>query len=365
MVRDMDMDNDNENQNGEGGGDRLSNEDAARLAEQLADLARTNLPLPSGLRALGEEVGDGPLRRTLDSLARALERGLPLDAAIAAQGRRLPAHLRGLVQVGVKTGRIGEVLARFAGYANIGVELRRTLWIGLAYPFLALTVAIVVFVFAHVVLVNQFKLVFQDFGVSLPLMTRFLIVISDFLTVAWQPMLETAVGVVLIWLVVHMVVTTPIRRSLSSHLPLIGPVWRWTSLAEFCHLLGLLLEGEVSLPEAIPLAAEGVQDSALAAAGRTMAKEVSSGQPLSRVFSGRSVFPAGLGRILSWAEGHKSLPEAMHMAGDMFAARARAQASFAGTVLSVLSVLVILGGLGFLVPSLFLPLIMLIQKLSG
>src|SRR4051812_33033202 len=100
----------------------LSRHDATQLSEQIADLTRAGLPLPSGLRALGEELPSGRLRRMLDALSHSLEEGASLEKAIDAQGTRLPAHLRGLVLAGEGTGRTGEVLGRFAGYANINTE---------------------------------------------------------------------------------------------------------------------------------------------------------------------------------------------------------------------------------------------------
>jgi type II secretory pathway component PulF len=228
-----------------------------------------------------------------------------------------------------------------------------------------MALAIAVFTFVCVVLVGSFKVIFMDFGLPIPLLTRIMIQISNAMTMAWLPVLEVLASVLAIWLVVNAVAGAPIRRSLACRVPLIGPIWRWTSLSEFCHLLGLLLEAELALPEALPMAADGVQDADVRAACRVIANEVASGESLARSFQGRSVFPQGLGRILSWAEGHRSLPEALHMAGEMFEARARAQANFAGTVLAVLSVIIIIAGIGVVIPAVMLPMINLISKLSG
>ncbi len=53
-----------------------------------------------------------------------------------------------------------------------------------------------------------------------------------------------------------------------------------------------------------------------------------------------SLFPQGYARIIDWAEKHRGLPEALHMAGEMFEAQARAQAGFVSTVCGVPSHLV-------------------------
>ena len=61
----------------------------------------------------------------LRNLAARLERGEKLETAIAAQGSRLPAHLRGLIVAGVRSGRLPIVLDQFAALARRQQDLRR------------------------------------------------------------------------------------------------------------------------------------------------------------------------------------------------------------------------------------------------
>lgn len=343
----------------------LPEEDVAWMAGQIGDLTKCSLPLPSGLRALGEEVGSRRLRRVLFGLARALESGMTLDAAVASQGRRLPAHLRGLVLAGMQSGRIGEVLGRFAGYTNVGTDLRRTLGLKLLYPIFTVLFAIGIFIFVCVAVMSGFARIFKDFGIPLPTLTRFVIGIAAGVSRMWWPFLQGLLTLAVLGLIASVVLRREARRTLYSAFPLVGPVWHLTGLAEFCHLLALLLESEVPLVEALTLAGEGVEDGSILAASREAAREVAQGRPLSAAVSRRSLFPEGFARILGWAEKNRGLPEALHMAGEMFVARARAQASFLSTLCSVLAVLSILGGVAVVVLALMIPLITLISRLAG
>src|SRR5262249_22151350 len=146
--------------------------------------------------------------------------------------------------------------------------------------------------------------------------------------------------------------------------PIVGPVWRSTSLAEFCHLLALLLESDLPLPEALRLTGEGVQNADFDRSCQVVASQVESGAPLAQAMSHRPLFPRGLPHLLRWAEGQRSLPDVLHIAGSMFEARARSQSSFVGWFLTVLCLFPVLS-IVLLVPALFLPLITLISRLSG
>lgn len=343
----------------------MSGDELARLTEEIGGLSRAGLPMPSGMLALAEELPRGKLRDVLNRLAVALESGMPLDAALKAQGNRLPAHLRGLVAAAARTGKLGEVLGRFAGYANVGIDLRRSLWLRLLSPIFSLVFASLIFLFVCVVLVNGFSKIFADFGMALPTVTRLALAVASAVARVWWPLLQGLLFLSALVLVAALVLRADVRRGMAWAIPLFGPVWHFCDLAEFAHLLGLLLESEVPLPEALTMAGQGVCNNVIAASTRTAAREVAEGQSLAETLGRRTLFPPGFARILAWAENHRSLPEALHMAGEMFEARARTQARFVSAVCSTLAVLSILGGVVTIFLAVLVPMISLIHKLSG
>src|SRR5260370_15477666 len=93
---------------------RLTAHETARLTEQIASLTRAGRPLGPGLMALGRELPHGRFRSSLIELAKALEKGMSLDAAMSEQNARIPPHLRGLVLGGIRSGRLGDVLVRLS-----------------------------------------------------------------------------------------------------------------------------------------------------------------------------------------------------------------------------------------------------------
>jgi general secretion pathway protein F len=344
---------------------RLSPREAALLGGQIAGLTSSSLPLPAGLRALTEELPRGRLRSVAGALARALEQGATLDAAIAAQGRALPPHLRGLVQAGVRTGRTGEILGRCAAYAQVGVDVRRRLWLSLAYPIIAVVFAGGLLLFILTYLIGGFEQIFRDFGLRLSTLSVFLIELSGLLRRSGLVLAEGLGLLIAIGLVVLVILGPAAGRSAVNRLPLVGMVWRWTALAEFCHLLGLLLESELPLVEAVPMAGAGVGDGDIQAAARLMAVDLARGESFAEAIRRRPLFPEGLGQILAWAEQHQSLTEALHMLGSMFEGRARAQASFASTVCMVLAVVGIVAAILAFIFGAIAPMMQLLSKLSG
>jgi general secretion pathway protein F len=344
---------------------RLSADEAARLTDHIASLSKAGRPLGPGLLALAEELPHGRFRRSLVELAEALGRGQTLDAAMNDQKDRIPPHLRGLVLGGIRSGRLGDVLGRFSAYVSIGTELARKLWLSLAYPILSIVVAITIFLFVNAVLIAQFETIFRDFGIPLPRMTIAMILLSHALRSFWPALVLVFGTIGALWLFSRLFLKNPTRRSLATRIPIVGKVWRYTSWAEFCHLLALLLETNLPLPDALRLTGEGIQNTDLDRACQVMAAEVERGRSLSEAMAAQVHFPTGLPRLLRWAQGQGAIAEILHTAGEMFEARARGQATFAGTVVAVLSVIFVLWGVFTVIIGLMLPMITLISRLSG
>ncbi|WP_165227427.1 type II secretion system F family protein [Aquisphaera insulae] len=348
-----------------GGRGELSAEEAARMTDQLAGLTGAGLPLGPGLAALGEELPAGRLRTSLLELGQALEAGIPLDEAMERQKGRIPAHLRGIVLGGLKSGRLGDVLGRFTGYVSVGTDLRRRLWLGMAYPIFTIALTILILVVADTFVVAMFEAIFRDFGVSLPGITILLINVSHGIRAVWPGLAIVGLAFLVVWLSGKLIAGSPAFRGAMAKVPVLGSVWKYTGWAEFCHLLALLLESRLPMPQALRLTGEGVENSSLAHAAESMARGVENGQPLYSTMARQPDLPRNLPRLIRWADDHNTTAEILHTAGEMYEARARTQASFAGTVMAVLAALFVFMGVAVGVVGLFLPLIMLITRLSG
>jgi type II secretory pathway component PulF len=339
--------------------------ESAEFAEQLADLTRSGLPLPSGLRALAEELPSRRLRPILARTAEALERGEPLDGALDGLARRFPPQLRGLMIAGCRSGKLADVLGQYVLYANLGDTLRRRLLMAIAYPLMLLAALATLYIFLCIWIVEAFRFILKDFGIQVPAITTVLLSLSDVTRERGpQIVLVAAVFAAILFVVFRFAMGPAERRTILSGVPLIGPLLRFSTLSEFCHLVGLLVEAEMPLPEALSLAGEGVKDASLARASRELRLSVEQGRTLSESLVLWPSCPAGLLEILDGSEGRGDLAPSLHMAGEMFEARARTQSSFISTVFSVLTVVTVIWGVGLVVSALYLPLYTLLRKLS-
>ncbi len=347
--------------------DALGSEGAHTLAEHASGAAAAGIALGPGFRALGAETG-GALGRVLARVADALDAGKPLETALDEQGRLVPGLLRAATKVGARTGELADALARYVRLSSFAIELNRTIRIRMAYPAFSILMAVSLAVFVSAALSStNFGIIelFNDFGVETPAVVVAFAGMGRVVGAFSPIFLLLLIGLTAFLAFARLFLSAARRRSLATAVPVLGSAWKFTSLAEFCQMLAMLIECGVPLPEALRVIGEGPPDAVLKGVCNTMVVDLERGLPLDVVLARHSYFPVGLGRLLAWGESAGSIPDALRAVASMYEARARAQASFASTFFGVLAVLIILWGVALLIGSVVFPLISLISRLSG
>jgi len=341
---------------------KLTTDQAVELSARVAELSQSGLPLPAGLRALGEELPGRRVRRALGELADRMEAGQPLDRAVEALGDRFPACVGGLIVAGVRSGRLGEVLEEFVELKRDHRELVREVWTRLAYPIVLLAMLGGLFLFLHYCLIGEFVELLKAFDVELPLATRTLIAGSGVgLWILQIGAVLLVAAFALSWLMPSVAWVPRVVYAV----PLIGPLWRWSRLKQFSAMLAVLLRQKVPLPEALRLTADGVGEANLAAGCRRAAEQVEAGRPLSDALASHRAFPPSIIPLIEWGGQTSAMDDALDAAAKLFAGRVQSQSGLMKNVVLPLTFLVVVGFLSFLVVAMMTPMVLFIRTLSG
>ena len=342
--------------------DRLSAEEAAELAGQVAQLAQAGLPLASGLRAMAEE-SDSRLAGVLRGIASRLDEGNTLETAVAVQGARIPEPIRSLILAGARSGRLTVALEELVARDDRRRAIRQQLRLTLAYPALLLGLVVALYALAGFFIVPQFGRIFADFGTTLPPLTR---------AVLWA---FSPTGGLIALIVVGVLVGLAVlcyglrsqevwAQKLLYAVPVVGPAWRFHGLTDLGTLMALLVEQEVPLPQALRVAADSLQEADLKQGCRLAADAVESGQPLSECVARLRQFHRGLEPFVRWGEQTPALAESFRAATAMFDAQARVRSWLLDGVALPFTFLLIVGFVAFWCIGVMLPLVALIQLLS-
>jgi len=343
----------------------LSKDDFLLFNHQLAHLASAGLPMEQGLRLIAADVRSGRLAAAANDVAADLERGASIEQAFARQERRFPPLYARIVAAGVKAGNLPGLLLNIGQHMELVARLRQMLWRTLAYPAAVLTTLVLVVGLILTKILLEFKQIFLDFNTSLPLLTEGLLWVGDH--AAGIGILLAVLVVLGILLIVLGTVTQEgraAREQVTGAIPLVGPVLRTSLLARWCDALRLGVDAGMDLPQAIALAGEAVGSPRLQREGRSLGEWISTGRSLELYPSG-GVIPATVPAAIDLGGKSGDLSRTLATLTRLFEAQAEHRLRVLPVVLTPLFTVVIAGIIGTVIVGTFLPLVKLIQSVSG
>jgi general secretion pathway protein F len=297
---------------------RISSAELVLITRQLATLLESGLTLEQTLAALIEETAGAPGREVLAGVKAEVTAGVDFAGALAAFPASFPDFYRALVQGGEQSGALPTVLQHLADYLDMRQAMKQKTALAILYPALVALVAIVIVTGLLMYVVPQVVQVFQHSRQALPLLTRAVIGVSDFLRAAW-PYLAVIAVLVLAGGRIALRRAAPAHRlnAVLLRLPGIGGLIRSADTARFASTLAILLGGGVPLLSALSSAARVVGNSVLRVAVNDCATRVSEGASLARALAAARVFPALLVHLVASGEASGRLQRMLERAASL------------------------------------------------
>ena len=293
----------------------LSGTQLAMLTRQLSTLVGAGLPIDECLAALSEQDDNVRLHGLTVALRSRVMEGASLAQAMADFPDSFPEIFRATVAAGEQSGHLDAVLDKLADYAEARDALKQTLLAALTYPLLLTVVALAVVAGLLTWVVPQIIGVFQNMQQTLPLATRLLMGLSDFLRDwAW----------LLLALLVLMVGAARLALRQDSirfrwhlfvlRLPLIGRLVRAANTARAARTLALLAGAAVPLLDALSIAAQVVPNLPMRESLRQAAFKVREGSSFARALAESRQFPPIALRLIASGERSGELPRMLEEA---------------------------------------------------
>jgi general secretion pathway protein F len=260
---------------------------------ELGILLGAGLSMERALKVLVDIAPNGRQAMRVGQILERVRAGAPLSQAFASLVREAPAHIARLLAAGEASGKLAGITAKLSASLDRAKALRDKLISGLTYPgVLVLTMAAVLWIVFTTVLPRLVPM-FQDAGAALPESTSILLSVDLFLnSYGWLVSLLAVLCVVLSILALRepRVRLAADRWVLTSRL-LLGIPARYEA-ARFCRNLQTLLEGGLSLENALALARGGSSNRWLDRTLVHVQQDVADGQHLRTALAKSKVLPS-------------------------------------------------------------------------
>lgn len=227
------------------------------FTRQLSILQDAGLPILRSLRILEEQQKPGRLKYALMDVCDEIETGATLSEAMAKSPKVFNRLYVNMIKAGEAGGALEIILQRLADFMERAQALKRKVQGAMIYPCVVISVAVGILTFIMLKIVPTFEKMFKEFELDLPAPTKLLIAISQTVVVLWWAIPLFPLGV---WLTVKLLRKFSWGRMgwdlFVLKLPIAGPLIEKNILARTTRTLGTLVSSGVPILEGLNITRE-------------------------------------------------------------------------------------------------------------
>lgn len=350
------------------GGGTVKSKVLTVFTRQLATLIDAGLPLLRSLKTLAKQEKNPVLSDAMQHLSDSVESGNTFSEALAQHPKIFNKLYVNMVKAGELGGVLEIVLTRLAEFQEKAQRIKGKVVSAMVYPIVVLVIAVAIMAFLLLFIVPKFEAIFNDMlnGKPLPALTQFVIDISRFV----QGNILIIIGLVIVGVVVYQVFKrTPagatVLDRLKLKMPVFGDLISKTSIARFSRTLGTLVTSGVPILQALSITKDTAGNVVLSTAINEVHESVKEGESMIAPLEASGLFPPMVISMIQVGEETGQLPNMLNKVADVYEEEVDVAVAGLTSLLEPIMIVFLAIVVGTIVIALFLPLVSIIQELTG
>lgn len=335
----------------------VSHKDVVILSRQISTLFQAQVSPLRIFRLLSAEVENPKLRGAMNQIVEDLQAGSSISRALAGHPDIFSSFYVNLVRAGEESGSLERSFSYLADYLDRQYEVISKARNALVYPAFVVSIFIVVMAMMLTLVIPSIAKILTDSGQELPIYTRIVIGISDFLVnYIGIILIALAAGGVGFWHFVH----TPVgRRTVDEFMisvPYLGDLQRKLLLTRICDNMATMLSSGISIVQALEVTADVVDNLVFKEIIEASLQEVKGGRSFADSISEYPEIPSVLSQMAKVGEETGSLSEILTTLSNFYR---REVNNAVDTLIGLIEplMIVMLGlGVGVLLASVLMPI---------
>jgi type IV pilus assembly protein PilC len=342
-------------------GGKVKDKEMAIFTRQFSTMIDAGLPLVQCLNILAEQSESKTLRSVTGQVARHVEAGSTLADALRRHPRTFDDLFTNLVEVGEAGGILDVVLQRLAAYIEKAAALKRKVKAAMVYPCAIIGVALLVVIFMLTFVIPTFAQMFKDLGADLPLPTKVVMLLSDFVRSYILLIIAGMIGCVM---ALRSYYRTEGGRAtidaLMLKLPVFGTLVRKVAVARFTRTLGTLVQSGVPILDGLRITARTAGNKVVEKAVLQCRAAVTEGKTLADPLRTSGVFPPMVTQMISVGEQTGALDAMLSKIADFYDDEVDTAVSTLTSLLEPIMIVFLGVVVGGLVVAMYLPIFKLV-----
>jgi type IV pilus assembly protein PilC len=346
----------------------VSTRDLAIFTRQFATMINAGLPLVQCLDILSKQTEKETFRTIIAQTMRDVEAGTTLAEALAKKENQkaFDELFVNMVEAGEAGGILDDILQRLATFIEKAEALRRKIQGAMVYPAVVMTVAVLATTFMLIFIIPTFAKIFVAFGGDLPLPTKIVMMLSDFLRTFWWVILGVIIGAVV---AVKRYYNTERGRmqidKLLLRIPVLGDVLRKGSVARFTRTLGTLISSGVPILTGLEITARTAGNRVIQEAIMAARASIREGETISAPLKQSDVFPPMVVQMISVGEETGALDDMLTRIADFYDDEVDTAVDSLTSLIEPAMIIFMGTVIGGMVVAMYLPMFKLINVVAG
>jgi type IV pilus assembly protein PilC len=343
----------------------VSSKDLTTFTRQFSTLTDAGIPVVQSLNILHDQMKQCALKKITAQVAEDVEGGSSLSEALAEHPKAFDNLYVNMVRAGEVGGVLDTVLQRLAEFREKAGRLKKRVIGAMMYPVAVISFAGLILTGIIIFIIPQFIDMFEELGVELPVPTQILLTVSNVMVNFWYLLPAVPIGIVLLYKLIR---SSQLGKYTTDwvkfHFPLFGALSHKSAIARFTRTFGTLITSGVPILEALSITRDTVGNTVLSTALTKVHESIREGEPIAQPLGETKVCDDMVVNMIDVGEETGNLDTMLDKIADNYDEEVDAMVE---SLTSLMEPIMIIGlGLiiGFIVISLFMPLVSLMSSLS-
>ena len=258
----------------------------AEYSRQIGTLLRAGIPLVKALQMLGEDEAVSPYeRKVYGDVTREVMQGVPLSTAMESLPNVFPMLIINMFRAAESSGGLDETAMRVSDQYTKEDRLNAKVKSAMTYPKILMGLLVIVIAIIFGFVMPQFESLFASMP-SLPLPTRIMLGISDFVVDYWYVIIIAAV---IIWISSYFLKKLPTvqyyRDKMFVHLPKLGKLFKVIYTARFARTMSSLYSAGIPIVQCLEIASHTIGNLYIERQFKQVIADTMAGETLSTSLS--------------------------------------------------------------------------------
>ncbi|CAG7648278.1 type II secretion system F family protein [Paenibacillus allorhizosphaerae] len=347
------------------GGPRVKTAHFTVFCRQLSTMYKAGVNMVESFNILSRQTESKPFKKVLQQVAEEMQGGTQLSVAIGHHPTVFNPVFTSMVSAGEASGNLDEMLERLAVFYEKEHYTREKVKSAMIYPIMMGIMTIMVVTLMMTFVVPRYITNFQAMGIQLPLPTRIVVHISDFIRAFWYLIPLFLVGPVI---AISTLKKTPgglyIWDYVRLKMPVFGKLAHKQSIARFSRTFSSLYAAAIPMLHAMTIVSTVVGNEAIGSLIRESREGLRSGSSVAEPFQNSWLFPPMVVQMMAIGEKTGTLDAMLDKVADFYEAEVDATADRLKALLEPLMIILLSGIVGGIVLAIMLPTFTLMDGLN-